>query len=143
MSQRGAQQMAARHGKNFTEILSFYYPGMELRRIAYAAEEAVTPPPYLAASPVPSASPTPRPTLMPVSSPLPKGAYLASVEGIGEDSTLNLRGGPSLSSEIILRLYPHQLLVVLETTADGQWAHVKTDAAEGYVMLSYLEKAEQ
>ena len=143
MSQRGAQQMAARHGKNFTEILSFYYPGMELRRIAYAAEEAVTPPPYLAASPVPSASPTPRPTLMPVSTPLPKGAYLASVEGIGEDSTLNLRGGPSLSSEIILRLYPHQLLAVLETTADGQWAHVKTDAAEGYVMLSYLEKAEQ
>ena len=116
---------------------------MELRRIAYAAEEAVTPTPYLAASPVPSASPTPRPTLMPVSTPLPKGAYLASVEGIGEDSTLNLRGGPSLSSEIILRLYPHQLLAVLETTADGQWAHVKTDAAEGYVMLSYLEKAEQ
>ena len=30
MSQRGAEQMAAQHGKTFREILKFYYPGMTL-----------------------------------------------------------------------------------------------------------------
>ena len=143
MSQRGAQQMAAKEGKNFVEILYFYYPGLELKRVTYTAAAAVTPPPYLAASPVPSASPTPRPTLMPVTAPLPKGAYLASVEGIDEDSSLNLRGAPSVSAEILMRLYAHQPLAVLEISADGQWAHVRTDSVEGYVMLSFLKKVEK
>ena len=143
MSQRGAQQMAAKEGKSFVEIMDFYYPGLELKRVAYTAAAAITPPPYLASSPVPSASPTPRPTLMPVTSPLPKGAYLASVEGIDEDSSLNLRGAPSVSAEILMRLYAHQPLAVLEVRAVGQWAHVRTDAAEGYVMLSFLKKAEK
>ena len=141
MSQRGAQQMA-KEGKTFTDILSFYYPGMTVETAGYGAADTATPLPLLAATPAPSASPTPRPTLMPVSQPMPEGAYLATVEGIAEDSSLNLRSGPTLSSEIRMRLFPHQPLAVLETSADGEWAHVRTDSAEGWVMRSFLQKAE-
>ena len=140
MSQRGAQQMA-KEGKSYTDILAFYYPGMTLAGAGYGAAETATPLPLLAATPAPSASPTPRPTLMPVSKPLPRGAYLATVEGIAEDSSLNLRGGPTLSSEILMRLFPHQPLAVLEVSPDGEWAHVRTDVAEGWVMGSFLQKA--
>ena len=143
MSQRGAQWMAGQYGKGFLEILGFYYPGMQVEQRTYAPAAVPTPRPVLAATPVPSASPTPRPTLMPVTMAVPKGAYLASVEGIEEDSSLNLRSEPSLSSEIVMRLYAHQPLIVLETSEDGQWVHVCTDRADGYVMKSFLEKVEQ
>ena len=93
--------------------------------------------------PAPSASPTPRPTLMPVSTDrLPEGSYLASVEGIDDDSSLNLRAEPSQGAEILMRLYKHQKLIVLEACEDPRWVHVRTDSIEGYVMVSFLEKTE-
>ncbi|MBQ8655118.1 MAG: SpoIID/LytB domain-containing protein [Clostridia bacterium] len=143
MSQRGAQWMAFRYGKNFREILSFYYPGMELRQVA--AGEAILPTaqPQLANSPEPPATPTPRPTLMPVSTDnLPAGAYLASVEGIADNSSLNLRQEPNTASPVLMRLYRHQQLIVLESCEDPAWVRVKTDVAEGYVMASFLAPAE-
>ena len=39
MSQRGAQWMAGQYGKDFREILAFYYPGMELETIGWSAPE--------------------------------------------------------------------------------------------------------
>ena len=143
MSQRGAQWMAAKYRKDFREILSFYYPGMELRKAAAGAAVLPTADPVLAETPGPAATPTPRPTLMPVSTAgLPEGAWIASVEGIEDDSTLNLRVEPSQSAEILMRLYKHQRLIVLETCEDPVWVHVRTDSAEGYVMVSFLEKVE-
>ena len=41
-----------------------------------------------------------------------------------------------------MRLYKHQKLIVLESCEDPAWVHVKTDAAEGYVMAEFLERAE-
>ena len=80
---------------------------------------------------------------MPVSEEnIPDGAYLASVENIDDDSSLNLRAEPSQGAEILMRLYKHQLLVVLEENQVPGWAHVMTDSIEGYVMTSFLEKAE-
>jgi uncharacterized protein YgiM (DUF1202 family) len=73
---------------------------------------------------------------------LPEGAWLASVEGIEDDSTLNLRAEPSSAGEILMRLYKHQRLIVLETCEDPVWVHVRTDSAEGYVMVSFLERVE-
>ena len=141
MSQRGAQWMAARYGKLFHEIMAFYYPGMTLMRVQAGDAVLPTVPPVLAATPAPPATPTPRPTLMPVTAAqLPEGAWLASVEGIADDSSLNLRAEPSQSSEILMRLYKHQQLVVLEQCEDPAWVHVKTDVVEGYVMVSFLEK---
>lgn len=140
MSQRGAQWMAARYGKLFHEILSFYYPGMTLMRVTAGAPVLPTVAPDLADTPAPPATPTPRPTLMPVTGEIPTGGYLASVEGIEDDSSLNLRAEPNQASEILMRLYKHQQLIVLSLCDDPAWAHVKTDAAEGYVMVSFLQE---
>ena len=143
MSQRGAQWMAEKYGKTFQEILDFYYPGMILKKAAAGAAVLPTPDPKLAETPGPAATPTPRPTLMPVSADsMPEGAWLASVENIEDDSSLNLRAEPHPAGEILMRLYKHQRLIVLETCEDPVWVHVKTDSMEGYVMVSFLEKAE-
>ncbi len=144
MSQRGAQQMAEKHGKTFQEILAFYYPGMVLRQAETATAPLPTPDPVLAETPGPAATPTPRPTLIPVSAEnLPEGAWLASVEGIDDDSSLNLRAEPAPSGEILRRLYKHQRLVVLEICEDPSWAHVRVGDLEGFVMISFLERVSE
>ncbi len=141
MSQRGAQWMAGQYGMLFHEIMKFYYPGLVLMRVQAGDAVLPTVPQALAASPAPPATPTPRPTLMPVTTAeMPEDSWLASVEHIEDDSSLNLRAEPNQASEILMRLYKHQQLIVLETCENPEWVHVKTDAAEGYVMVSFLEK---
>lgn len=142
MSQRGAQWMAAKYGKNYAEILAFYYPGMTLMRAPSGALTLPTARAELAQTPGPAATPTPRPTLMPVTGDLPEGAYLAQVTGIDDDSSLNLRAEPNTSADILRRLYKHQQLVVLPDCQEEGWVHVRTDVIEGYVMSSFLEKLE-
>ncbi len=143
LSQRGAQYMAAHEHWPFDRILEFYYPGMKLMQGTSGKTRLSTLEPALVMLPAPSASPTPRPTLMPVSTDrLPEGSYLASVEGIDDDSSLNLRAEPSQGAEILMRLYKHQKLIVLEACEDPRWVHVRTDSIEGYVMVSFLEKTE-
>ena len=142
MSQRGAEQMARIHGMSSKDILEFYYPGMDIKHYNFVRNPVTTPDMNIFSTPAPTASPTPRPTLMPVSADkAPKGSYLAEVAHIDEDSSLNLREGPSLSSEIIRRLYKHQQLIVLKDSKDG-WSHVKTDVIEGYVRSEYLQHIE-
>ena len=140
MSQRGAQWMAGQYGKNYQEILKFYYPGMELSKVQAGAIPLPTTPADLAATLAPPATPTPRPTLMPVSDAnLPEGAYLASVTEIDDDSSLNLRAEPSQGAEILRRLYKYQKLIVLGPAEDDPaWVKVKTDVIEGYVMASFI-----
>ena len=142
MSQRGAQWMAGQYGMTFDQILAFYYPGMTLMVAPSGAQVLSTAAPNLVNTPGPAATATPRPTLMPVTGEVPEGAWLASVEGVDDDSSLNLRSEPSLAGEILMRLYKHQQLVVLETCEDPAWVHVKTDVTEGYVMVSFLERVE-
>ena len=142
MSQRGAQWMAGQYGMTFTEILDFYYPGMELMKVQSGAAVLPTAQPQLMWTPAPPVTPTPRPTLMPVTGDLPEGAYLATVFNIDDDSSLNLRQEPSTASPILMRLYKHQQLVVLEVCEDPAWVHVKTDVIDGYVMVSFLQPVE-
>ena len=142
MSQRGAQWMAAQYGKTFTDILSFYYPGMILKRVQADSMELPTAQPALIETPAPPATPTPRPTLMPVTGELPEGAYLATVANIDDDSSLNLRQEPTTAAPIVMRLYKNQKLVVLETCEDPAWVKVKTDVIEGFVMVSFLAPVE-
>ena len=143
MSQRGAQYMASEGKKTFKQILDFYYPGVKIKR--YRGEDAPlpTPDPVLCETPGPVPTATPRPTLMPVTEELPEGAWLATVEHIDDDSTLNLREKPSAGAKIVRRLYKHQQLVVLEEAEVIGWVHVKTDVIEGYVIMSFLEKTEK
>lgn len=139
MSQRGAQWMAGQYGKTFVEIMAFYYPGLTLMRAQSGDAVLPTAPAALAATLAPPATPTPRPTLMPVTATeLPGGAYLAAVTEIDDDSSLNLRQEPSQAAEVLRRLYKHQQLIVLETCEDPAWVHVRTDVMEGYVMVSFL-----
>ena len=139
MSQRGAQYMASEGKKTFKQILDFYYPGAKIKRYTGEAAPLPTPDPALGETPGPIPTATPRPTLMPVTEALPEGAWLAEVDHIDEDSTLNLREQPSAGSKIVLRLYKHQKLVVLEEAEVTGWYKVKTDVIEGYVMASFLE----
>ena len=140
LSQRGAQYQAAKDGKTFQEILGFYYPGAVLKHYEGEPAPVPTPDPVLGETPGPVPTATPRPTLMPVTEALPEGAWLAEVTNIDEDSTLNLREKPSAGAKIIRRLYKHQKLVVLGEAEVPGWVHVKTDAVEGYVMMSFLRK---
>ena len=140
MSQRGAQQMAGVHKKDYQEILAFYYPGLQLRRFGNQALTFAEIPELLMEEAGPAASPTPRPTLMPATMQAQTGQWFASVTEIAEDSSLNLRAEPNLSSEIRMRLYKNQRLLVVERCPQEGWVRVQTDTAEGYVMEKYLTR---
>ena len=107
MSQRGAQYQAAEGKKKFTDILDFYYPGAKLKRYTGESAAPPTPDPLLGITPGPIPTATPRPTFMPVTEALPEGAWLAVVENLDDDSTLNLREKPSAGSKVLRRLYKH------------------------------------
>ena len=138
MSQRGAQWMAGVYGKTYQEILSFYYPGMELLRYPETPVKFAPVESSLSQSPGPAPTVTPRPTLMPLTLTPSEGQWLAAVTEIAADSSLNLREQPSLNSAILTRLYWGQQLLVEERCPEDGWVKVRTDAAEGYVMEKYL-----
>lgn len=140
MSQRGAEWMAKTYGKTYLDILNFYYPGMDLKRYEYANETLPEAPEALLETMGPALSPTPRPTLMPLNASPEKGQWIAVVTEIDDDSSLNLRSRPGLNGEILMRLYKHQRLLVLERCPEEGWVKVRTDTAEGYVMESYLSR---
>ena len=130
--------MAREGKKTFSEILAFYFPGAVIKRYTGEPAPLPTPPPQLAKDPGPAPTATPRPTLMPVTQEVPEGARRARVENIAQDSSLNLRAQPSAGAEVLMRLYYGQELIVLEASGVPGWVRVKTDAAEGYVMESFL-----
>lgn len=140
MSQRGAQWMAGTEGKTYRDILSFYYPGMKLMQYPEQPAALVQPEEALLSTAGPAPSPTPRPTLMPMTQKAAKGQWVAEVTGIAEDSSLNLRSEPNLNCRILMRLYKGQKLLVLERCAEEGWVKVRTDVTEGYVMESYLTR---
>ncbi len=142
LSQRGAQRMAAAFGWDYKQILHFYYSGITLKQ---AGLTAFTPAPAISfdynATPGPRPTATPRPTLMPVSLNPNTQEHLVIVDGVAEDSSLNLRAAPDTASDIITRLYYGQKLAVMDTAADG-WLRVRTDALEGYVMEKFVSPIE-
>lgn len=138
MSQRGAQWMAGNHGWTYEQILRFYYPGVTLKKVNTTA--SMQPPvsmDYLT-TPGPAATPTPRPTLMPVSQPVQEGEWKVKVTQINVNSSLNMREKPDTSSEILRVLYYGQELIASEKLPDG-WIKVRTDVLEGYVMEKFVE----
>ena len=115
---------------------------MELRIAPSDVQVIPTVDPYLMSTPAPAATPTPRPTIIPISTDAlgeEDYLYIASVEGIDDDSSLNLRAEPSMAGEILMRLYKHQQLLVMEVCEDEAWVHVRIGDFEGYVMVSFLE----
>ena len=139
MSQRGAEWMAKQYGKNYQDILAFYYPGT--RESRYRTMPAARP--YLNAefltTPGPIPTPTPRPTLVPQSLAPEEGQWEVIVKNINQNSSLNLRMLPNTSSDILYQLYYGQRLLVLKRADEG-WLHVRADGVEGYVMESFVEE---
>ena len=74
---------------------------------------------------------------MPVTAVAGDGQWYARVSNINENSWLNLRSEPSLSSDIQMLLFKDQRLLVLERMPQEGWLHVKTDVTEGYVMEEF------
>lgn len=140
MSQRGAQWMAAEYGKTYQEILTFYYPGMELVQMTWT-EEALT---SAEALPESLGYAAPRPTPAPTPGPLPalqEGEYYAAVVVEGVDGTLRVRSGPSTEHGVVGVIRNGARMIVEEETEDG-WAKMKTAEMEGYVSMEFIAKEE-
>ena len=58
------------------------------------------------------------------------------VEGV--DSTLNVRGGPSLEADVLGTLRNGQRMIIIEVLEDGAWARMKTAEIEGYVFMDFV-----
>lgn len=138
MSQRGAQQMAASYGKNWVEILNYYYPGMSIEKIQWP-DQALTPRDELpdnvgAARPMPTPTPTP--------APLPQtksGEYYARVSLETRSSFLNVRSSPTTASAIVDQLSNGQRLIVSSQPDDEGWVSIYTAEISGYVKAEYLQ----
>ena len=138
MSQRGAQTMAGKYGKNCEDILNFYYPGMTLYRIDWQ-ERALEP---LASLPASVGYARPRPTPKPTQVPLPPltgNEFYARVMLESAASSLNVRLEPNTSCRIVGTLSKNDRVIVMEEADDG-WYHIKTVELEGFVKGSYIEK---
>ena len=135
MSQRGAQYMAGQYGKNWTEILDFYYPGMDIERIAWPDQPLTD----LAALPESLGAARPKPTPKPTPAPLPalqKGEYYAKVTA----SSLNVREKPTTAARILDVLESGRRVIVSgDADADG-WVPMHTAEVSGYVKVEYLER---
>ena len=140
MSQRGAQQMAGVYNWTYDQILRFYYPGMAVKKLDYAYALPAKLSRSFLATPGPAATPTPRPTVMPVLTTPGPQEYKVKVLNIGVNSYLNLRAAPNTQSAVVRQLYYGQELIVVQEL--GDWLQVKTDAVSGYVMAQFVTKAE-
>lgn len=138
MSQRGAQRMAGDFHWTYDQILRFYYPGMEIKKMAYTFTLPEPVNSRFLATPGPAATPTPRPTLIPVSSTPGPEEYRIRVTNIGITSYLNLRAEPTTQSAVLRQLYYGQELIVTKDL--GEWLQVRADDAAGYVMSSFVTK---
>lgn len=140
MSQRGAQCMAGTYHWTYEQILRFYYPGMNLDTLRYTFSLPTPLSQTFLATPGPAATPTPRPTAMPVNSTPGPSEYKVAVTNIGVNSYLNLRSAPSTQSEVLRLLYFGQELIVV--SENGDWLTVRTDDLTGYVMKEFVKPIE-
>ena len=134
MSQRGAQWMAGHYGKNWQEILAFYYPGLSFERMAWP-EQPLT---DLAALPAGVGAARPKPTPVPTPAPLPElkeGERYAAVTA----TMLNLRERPTTASMAIAQLAEGRRLIVTGEADENGWVAVHTAEREGFVKEEYLK----
>ena len=130
MSQRGAQQMASKYGMSYRDILTFYFPGIEVRTLEFTDTTGNF------SGGTAGGEENPESTQPPVES---TGIY-AVVRLSDSSSRLNLRAQPSASSSVVGKLAHGTRVEVLETR--GDWARILYAGATGYVMKSYLQLEE-
>jgi hypothetical protein len=105
-----------------------------------AKPEASPSPKATTASPSPEVSPSPSPSPK-AKEDLPQGAYKAKVTW---SEGLSLRSNPSKDSERMSGVDYDDELIVLETSADGVWAKVRSanGGQEGWVKVGNFKKTE-
>ena len=130
MSQRGAQQMASKYGMSYRDILTIYFPGIEVRTLEFTDTTGNF------SGGTAGGEENPESTQPPVES---TGIY-AVVRLSDSSSRLNLRAQPSASSSVVGKLAHGTRVEVLETR--GDWARILYAGATGYVMKSYLQLEE-
>ena len=134
MSQRGAQWMAGHYGKNWQEILAFYYPGLSFERMSWPGDALTD----LEALPEGVGAARPKPTPTPTPAPLPAleaGERYATVTA----TSLNLRQQPTTASMALAQLPKGRQLIVRGEADENGWVAVRTAELEGYVKEEYLE----
>ena len=143
MSQRGAQQMAGEYGRTLEQIWDFYYPGTELKPVRYSRPGTAAPTvdAVFLSTPGPAATPTPRPTLMPIEKSRKDDSVIYVVDKISSGSYLNLRGRASTIAPVLRQLYYGQKLILVEEI-DAVWIRVATDDCDGYVMKEFVSLLE-
>jgi SpoIID/LytB domain protein len=135
MSQRGAQWMAGEYGKDYIEILSFYYPGMALEKIDWNS------PALPAFDELPAAIAAEQMLIPPAEAALPAlgtGEFYAHVLLSNAKSRLNVRSEPSTDATVVAKLDSGYRLIVVELLQDD-WAKVKTASFSGYVKAEYIQ----
>ena len=134
MSQRGAQTMAGDHGFDYTEILRFYYPGMQLERIAWLDS------PLPEKGELPATLITERLLIPPAEGDLGElqpGEYFAVVRLDNAGSRLNVRARPTTDAGVVAKLDDGYRLVVTADAGDG-WVQVRAARFTGYVKTDYI-----
>ena len=118
MSQRGAQQMA-KLGFSFRDILSFYYPGAQLRTLAIASPESSSP----AVSPAVSSS-----------------FAASSASGSVGSASVHLRSAPSTAADSVSVLSSGTKLVLTGIFGDWYAVRVPSLGLEGYCHKAYVRE---
>ena len=124
MSQRGAQEMAGVYGMSYEDILSFYYPGMELTRYDVAKRIREPLPPLFGQE-----------NELP---PLRSGEQYGTVRVAGVAAALNVRSQPTTQSEVIGQAFEGDTIIVVKEAASG-WYQVRTGQLSGYAAAEYIE----
>lgn len=122
MSQYGARAMVESHGKKYTDVIKFYYPGTSIHTMKVS-------PPSLTDMPEPKPQPTPQPKPQPEPKPHTKGITTASV--------LNVRSGAGLNYKIVGKLKKGTNVEILST--NGKWHRIKYGTLIGYVHTDYVK----
>ena len=133
MSQRGAQWMAGQYGMSFTDILSFYYPGMAVERMAWP-ESTLT---SLLESEAAVGAARPKPSPTPSPAPLPAPGSDERIATVAVEM-LNLRQQPTTTSRILDVLEAGMKVVAAVESDENGWVAVRTGEQEGYVKAEYL-----
>lgn len=141
MSQRGAEWMAKHYQWDYRQILRFYYPGTEI--LTYDTQVPPLPTLNLNYGATPGLAPTvtPRPTLMPLTLQAESGQKVIIVDGVAENSSLNLRAQADYLGDIVTRLYFGQKLILIKEYENG-WMEVKTDTVTGFIRHEFVSVVE-
>ncbi len=127
MSQRGAQTMVKDYGKNYRDVLDFYFPGTAIVKVDVNREDMPSLP-QTTQEPEPSGTANPSPT--------PDVGQYATVKLSSSTGSLALRQSPSSTSAVIAYLRNGERLPVLGI--EGMWVKVSYNSATGYAHSDYL-----